>query len=87
MASGYLFGYVKSAEMGAGSGRLLDQRNEILYHFSAIPVRVAPQQSSQAASDGAGRSDWGWQIAALMTLALCLLAVALVRVRKRSRST
>ena len=89
-ASAYLFGYVKSGEMGPGSGKLFDQRNEILYHFSAIPILVtAPQapQASQAASVGASRSDRGWQVAAVTALALCLLALALVRVRKRSRST
>ena len=89
-ASGYLFGYVKSGEMGAGSGKLLNQRNEILYHFSAIPVRVATQQPSQAASDGADPSDGGgisgWQAAAAIALSLCLLAFAFVRARRRSRS-
>jgi choline-glycine betaine transporter len=75
--------------MGAGSGKLLDQQNEILYHFSAIPV-VVTTQASQGASIGASRSEWGisaWLVAAVMALSLCLLAVALVRARKRSRST
>jgi hypothetical protein len=73
--------------MGAGSGKLFDQQNEILYHFTAIPVLVTTPQTSQAASVGAGRSDRDWQVAAVMALALCLLAWALVRARKRSRST
>jgi ABC-type phosphate transport system permease subunit len=76
--------------MGAGSGKLFDQPNEILYHFSAVPVLLMTSQAAQGPSDGASRSTWGsagWLVAVVVALSLLLVALMLVRARNRSRST
>ena len=87
-ASAYLFGYVKSGEGGAGSGKLFDEPHVILYHFTAIPLLVTMPQASQTTSAEAGRSEragsFGLPVV-VVALVLSLLALALVRVRRRSR--
>jgi hypothetical protein len=45
-AAGYVFGFVKSAEMGVDTQGPLDQPNVLLYHVTAIPVVVGEPETT-----------------------------------------